>query len=121
VLVATVTAPTAGRAEALKSRNAEVVVLPDQGGKVDLKALMKELARRDINEVHVEAGFRLNGSLVKAGVVDELLVYLAPMLIGEAQGMLHLPALSDLAHAQRLEFREVAAIGGDVRLRARIV
>ncbi len=121
VLVATVTAPTAGRADALKSRDAEVVVLPDQAGKVDLKALMKELARRHINEVHVEAGFRLNGSLVKAGVVDELLVYLAPMLIGEAQGMLHLPALSDLAHAQRLEFREVAAIGGDVRLRARIV
>ncbi len=97
-----------------------MIELPADQGKVDLTALMKELARRAINEVHVEAGFRLNGSLVRAGVVDELLVYLAPMLIGEAQGMLHLPALSDLAQARPLEFVEVAMIGGDVRLRARL-
>jgi diaminohydroxyphosphoribosylaminopyrimidine deaminase/5-amino-6-(5-phosphoribosylamino)uracil reductase len=110
-----------GRIEALRAVGAEVVVLPDEHGKVDLAALMKELARRSINEVHVEAGFRLNGSLVKAGVVDELLVYLAPLLMGEAPGMLHLPALADLAHAQRLEFVEVAMVGSDVRLRARMV
>jgi diaminohydroxyphosphoribosylaminopyrimidine deaminase/5-amino-6-(5-phosphoribosylamino)uracil reductase len=105
----------------LRARGADVVVVPDERGKVDLAALMRELARRHINEVHVEAGFKLNGSLVRAGVVDELLVYLAPLLIGEAQGMLHLPALSDLAHAQRLEFREVSAVGEDVRLRARLL
>jgi diaminohydroxyphosphoribosylaminopyrimidine deaminase/5-amino-6-(5-phosphoribosylamino)uracil reductase len=120
VLVATAVADPA-RTVALRARGAEVVVLPGDRGKVDLTALMRELARRQINEVHVEAGFKLNGSLVKAGVVDELLVYLAPLLIGEAQGMLHLPALSDLAHAQRLEFREVSAIGEDVRIRARLV
>ena len=98
-----------------------MVELPNKSGKVDLAALMKELARRHVNEVHVEAGFRLNGSLVKAGVVDELLVYLAPMLIGEAQGMLHLPALSDLAQAQRLRFHEVTQVGEDVRVLARLV
>ncbi len=119
VLVATaVSAPA--RAAALRARGAEVVALPNESGKVDLVALMKELAHRHINEVHVEAGFRLNGSLVRAGVVDELLVYLAPLLIGEAQGMLHLPALSDLAHAQRLEFREVTPVGEDVRILARL-
>ena len=119
VLIATV-ARDAARQAALRAVGAEVIELPTDEGKVDLTALMKELARRAINEVHVEAGFRLNGSLVRAGVVDELLVYLAPMLIGEAQGMLHLPALSDLAQARPLEFVEVAMIGGDVRLRARL-
>jgi diaminohydroxyphosphoribosylaminopyrimidine deaminase/5-amino-6-(5-phosphoribosylamino)uracil reductase len=109
------------RADALRGRGIEVIELPDANGKVDLAALMRELARRQVNEVHVEAGYRLNGSLVKAGIVDELLVYLAPLLIGEAQGMVHLPALSDLAHARRLEFREAAPVGGDVRLRARFV
>jgi len=58
---------------------------------------------------------------VEAGVVDELLVYLAPMLIGEAQGMVHLPELSDLAQAQRLQFREVTSVGDDVRILARLV
>jgi len=120
VLVATATDDAARRA-ALEAAGAEVVLLPNAAGKVDLPALMRELARRQVNEGHVEAGFRLNGSLARAGVIDELLVYLAPMLIGEAQGMLHLPALADLAHAQRLEFREVAMIGEDVRIRARLV
>ena len=97
-----------------------MVRLPNERGKVDLPLLMKRLAERAINEVHVEAGFKLNGSLVSAGVVDELLVYLAPMLIGEAQGMVHLPALSDLAKAQRLVFREVTQVGEDVRILARL-
>ncbi len=77
--------------------------LPGDRSKVDLQALMKALAARSINEVHVEAGFKLNGSIVGAGLADELLVYFAPSLLGEAQGMLHLPALSDLAQAQTLE------------------
>lgn len=120
VLVAAA-ADEAGRASLLRERGAEVVFLPDERGKVDLAALMRELARRQVNEVHVEAGFKLNGSLVRAGVVDELLVYVAPLLLGEAQGMVHLPALSDLAHALQLQFREVAAVGGDVRIRARLI
>ncbi len=109
----------ATRIERLREKNAEVVVLSNAAGKVDLQALLRELARRGINELHVEGGFKLNGSLVRESCVDELLVYLAPMLIGEAPGMLHLPALSDLAHAQRLEFREVTQVGEDVRIVAR--
>jgi diaminohydroxyphosphoribosylaminopyrimidine deaminase / 5-amino-6-(5-phosphoribosylamino)uracil reductase len=107
------------REAAISGRGAEVLRLSNPDGKVDLVALVKELARRGLNEIHVEAGFKLNGSLVQAGVVDELLVYLAPVLIGEAQGMVHLPALSDLAQAQRLTFREVTQVGEDVRILAR--
>jgi diaminohydroxyphosphoribosylaminopyrimidine deaminase/5-amino-6-(5-phosphoribosylamino)uracil reductase len=107
------------RAARLRDKGAEVVTLPDARGKVDLTALMKELARRGVNEVHAEAGFKLNGSLVREGCVDELLVYMAPMLIGEATGMVNLPALSDLASAQRLRFREVTQVGDDVRILAR--
>jgi diaminohydroxyphosphoribosylaminopyrimidine deaminase/5-amino-6-(5-phosphoribosylamino)uracil reductase len=110
----------AERRHALEARGAEVLQLANEVGKVDLAALIKRLGQRGINEVHVEAGFKLNGSLVRAGVVDELLVYLAPMLIGEAQGMVHLPALSDLAKAQRLVFREVSQVGEDVRILARL-
>jgi diaminohydroxyphosphoribosylaminopyrimidine deaminase/5-amino-6-(5-phosphoribosylamino)uracil reductase len=107
------------RAARLRDAGAEVIALPNAEGKVDLPALLKELARRGSNEVHTEAGFKLNGSLVREGCVDELLVYLAPALIGDATGMVHLPALSDLAQAQRLQFREVTHVGPDVRLLAR--
>ncbi len=104
----------------LRELNADVVELPNDEGKVDLKALTHELARRGINELHVEAGYKLNGSLVNAGLVDELLVYLAPLLIGEATGMVHLPALSDLGQARRLSFHEVTQVGEDVRVLARL-
>lgn len=104
----------------LRARSVDVIELPNDDGKVDLPALLRELARRGVNELHGEAGFKLSGSLVAAGLVDELLVYLAPMLIGEAQGMLHLPALSDLAHARKLAFREVTQVGEDVRVLARL-
>jgi hypothetical protein len=74
------------------------VLLPGPGGKVDLPALLNELARRGINEVHAEAGFGLSGSLLRAGLVDELLLYLAPCLIGDAaRGMFDLPPLESLA------------------------
>jgi diaminohydroxyphosphoribosylaminopyrimidine deaminase / 5-amino-6-(5-phosphoribosylamino)uracil reductase len=110
----------AAREERLTAKGVDLLHLPNDAGKVDLAALMKRLAERGINEVHVEAGFKLNGSLVSAGVVDELLVYLAPMLIGQAQGMVYLPALSELAQAQRLTFREVTQVGEDVRILARL-
>jgi diaminohydroxyphosphoribosylaminopyrimidine deaminase/5-amino-6-(5-phosphoribosylamino)uracil reductase len=120
VLVACAFADSDKRAR-LAAVNAQVIELPDANGKVDLPALLRELARRGINELHVEAGFKLNGSLVRENLVDELLVYLAPMLIGQAQGMVHLPALEDLALARRLSFREVTQVGEDVRVVARLV
>ena len=87
----------------------------------DYTALMRELARREINEVHVEAGSKLNGSLIREGCVDELLVYLAPSLIGEAQGMFALGPLASLEQRQRLKFHEVVQVGEDLRILARIL
>lgn len=113
--------PNAERAAALNARGAEIVVLPNANGKVELAQMLEELARRGVNELHVEAGSRLNGSMLREGCVDELLVYLAPMLIGDAgQGMFHLPEVSALAKAQRLTITEIVPIGEDVRIRARI-
>jgi diaminohydroxyphosphoribosylaminopyrimidine deaminase/5-amino-6-(5-phosphoribosylamino)uracil reductase len=109
------------KAEQLASRNVEVIELAaDSRDKVDLAVLMKELARRGINELHVEAGAKLNGSLMAAGLVDEVLAYLAPCLIGPGQPMVELPALTSLAQVKRLTLREVVRIGDDVRLLARL-
>jgi diaminohydroxyphosphoribosylaminopyrimidine deaminase/5-amino-6-(5-phosphoribosylamino)uracil reductase len=107
---------------ALHERGVETLVCANAGGKVDLAALMRELARRGVNEVHVEAGHRLNGSLLGEGLVDELLVYLAPHLIGDAaRGMFHLPELADLAGRRALEVRDVRVVGDDIRVIARVV
>jgi diaminohydroxyphosphoribosylaminopyrimidine deaminase/5-amino-6-(5-phosphoribosylamino)uracil reductase len=111
----------AGKAEQLVARNVEVIELPgDANGKVDLAALMRELARRGTNELHVEAGSRLNASLLSAGVIDELLAYLAPCLIGPGQPMIDLPAATSLTQIRRLTLREVVRIGDDVRVLARV-
>ena len=104
---------------ALSAAGHEVILLPNEAGKVDLAALMAELGRREINELHVEAGSKLNGSLIRAGCVDELLMYFAPSLLGDAQGMFALPALSELGQRQRLRFHEVTPIGEDLRILAR--
>ncbi len=109
-----------GRIAALAERGIEVVVLPDGAGKVDLTALMLELGRRGFNEVHAEAGFKLNGSLLREGCVDELLLYMAPMLVGDAaRGLFNLPELAALDKAVRLDLRDVRRIGGDLRVIAR--
>jgi diaminohydroxyphosphoribosylaminopyrimidine deaminase/5-amino-6-(5-phosphoribosylamino)uracil reductase len=118
-LVATA-ADDAGRVAALSERGAEIVVLADAYSKVDLKALMQELARRGHNEVHVEAGSGLNGALLEAGLVDELLIYLAPLVLGEAaRGMFALEALETLQGARRFRMSDVRRVGEDVRLIAR--
>ncbi|OGA54279.1 MAG: riboflavin biosynthesis protein RibD [Betaproteobacteria bacterium RIFCSPLOWO2_12_FULL_62_13] len=110
------------RIRALREKGAEVVVLPNVAGKVELGALMQELARRGINEVHVEAGHKLNGSLLREGLVDELLVYLAPHLIGNAaRGMFDLPELQDLAGRRELKIHDLRMVDQDVRVIARIV
>jgi len=73
-----------------------------------------------LNEIHVEAGFKLNGSLVAAGLVDELLVYFAPSVIGAGgRGMFDLPAIQRLGDAPRLRLMEMRPVGDDVRIRAR--
>ena len=104
---------------ALEGRGAEVVNIANANGKVDLPAMLAELGRRGINELHVEAGVKLNGSLVREGCVDELLVYLAPSFLGDAaQGMASL-ALTSLDERVALDFRSVERIGDDLRIVAR--
>jgi len=106
---------------ALKAAGAEVIAIRNDHGKVELFKLMEELARRELNEIHVEAGTKLNGSLLQAGVVDELLVYLAPSVIGDSgRGMFHLPEITDLSRARALRIREVERVGADLRILARI-
>lgn len=110
----------APRAAALKARGARVVLLPNAAGKVDLMVLLAELAQRGINEVLAEAGFKLNGSLLREGCVDELLLYLAPCLIGDAaQGLFNLPALESLGERRELELIDLRRVGDDIRIRAR--
>ena len=120
ILIATASADAA-RMHALRARGHEVLVLPNTAGKVDLPQLMTELGTRSLNEVHVEAGFKLNGSLMREGCVDELLLYLAPMLVGDAaQGLFNLPELASLQSATRLDVRDLRTIGPDLRLIARL-
>ena len=109
------------RADSLRATGAEVLVLPNAAGKVELKDLLEELARRGVNEVHAEAGYKLNGSLLRAGLVDELLLYLAPCLIGhDASGLFNLPALTTLDDRCRLQIRDLRQVGADIRLIARL-
>jgi diaminohydroxyphosphoribosylaminopyrimidine deaminase / 5-amino-6-(5-phosphoribosylamino)uracil reductase len=115
--------------KALEALGAKLVHMPEaSSGKVDLAAMMCDLAvNQEINTLHVEAGFKLNGSLLKAGLVDEMLLYLAPKLIGAGMGLANLPglsALSELPTAQDLEYRSVELIGEpgqqDLRILARV-
>jgi diaminohydroxyphosphoribosylaminopyrimidine deaminase/5-amino-6-(5-phosphoribosylamino)uracil reductase len=100
--------------------NAEVVVLPNPQGKVELKKLLKELALRGVNELHVEGGFKLNGSLVREGCVDEFLIYLNPSFLGDsAQGMVNLAEVTALDERLKVQIRSVERVGEDLRILAR--
>lgn len=108
--------PTA--AAALRSRQVEVIELPSADGAVDLAAALKDLAARGVNELHVEAGPTLNGALLRAGWIDEFLVYVAPKLLGEGRGMID-GTLSDLSHVWGLRFEAAQPVGDDLRILAR--
>jgi diaminohydroxyphosphoribosylaminopyrimidine deaminase / 5-amino-6-(5-phosphoribosylamino)uracil reductase len=110
----------APRAKALREMGAEVVALPDAQGKVDLPAALRLLGSRGINELHVEAGYKLNGSLLREGCVDELLLYVAPSLLGNATGMFDLAPPGTLDERLRLSFHSVERVGPDVRVLARL-
>ena len=108
------------RRQALEAQGAHVVCLPNASGKVDLAAMLQDLGQKHINEVHVEAGHKLNGSLLREGLVDELLTYLAPKLIGQGRGMTNLGPFTSLSDAKTLSFHEVTQIGPDLRILARL-
>jgi diaminohydroxyphosphoribosylaminopyrimidine deaminase / 5-amino-6-(5-phosphoribosylamino)uracil reductase len=107
-------------ARAGRLSNAEVLVMPNASGKVDLPRMLEALADRGVNELHVEAGFRLNGSLVREGCVDEFLLYLNASLLGDgAEGMFDLPQPNALEERPRLRLLSVERLGDDLRLLAR--
>ena len=113
----TTDAQSAKRAQ-LQAQGVEVISMPNSMGKVDLPALMRYLATEcEMNEIHVEAGHKLNGSLLREGCVDELLVYLAPTLLGSGLGIANLPELTSLA--QRTDWKRIdcKAFDPDIRLR----
>ena len=114
--------PDVAKMADLAERSAEVVMLPNAAGKVDLHALLMELGSRGYNEILVEAGSKLNASLIATGLVDELLIYQAPLLIGDkARGLADLPQLGTLADARRLSILDRRAIGADFFIRARFL
>ena len=116
----------ASRQSALEAAGATVIYMPGNHpdgsptGKVHLRAMLRDLAKREINAVHVEAGHKLNGALVREGLVDEFLVYLAPKLIGEGAGMADFGPLTSLGDALSLEIKSTAMVGPDLRLLARV-
>lgn len=111
--------PDAVREARLRDAGAEITFLPGAGGKVDLAAMLGELARRGVNELHVEAGHKLNGSFVREGLVDEWLVYLAPRLLGAGRDLAAFGPLERLEDGVALRFIEVEAVGADLRILAR--
>lgn len=111
------------RKAALESRGATIVYcpgfMPGTDNSVDLKVMLKDLAQREINEVHVEAGPRLNGALLRAGLADEIVFYMAPKLIGDGLGVANLGTLTSLDEAISLHFFNIDQIGPDLRIVAR--
>ena len=103
----------------LRDAGAELLLLADEQGRVDLPALLSKLATDGVNELHVEAGATLNAALLQTGLVDELLVYLAPKLLGPGRDIAALPALQQLSQAIALRFEDVYRVGDDICLRAR--
>lgn len=108
------------QSELTASGSVHVIRMPNHAGKVDLGAMLQDLGRRGINEVHVEAGHQLTGSLVREQLVDELLVYLAPRLLGKGFGMADFGPLTGLSDGVSLDFKSVDRIGADLRILARI-
>ena len=112
------------RESELKSRGVNIMQVPVEPvkGKVDLDKMMKMLGLRGLNNIMVETGAKLNGSLLAAGVVDEIVAYVAPSILGDpARGLFALPAFTDLAERTQLNITDVRRIGGDLRITAAVL
>ncbi len=112
--------PNPEKKAALEARGATVIHQPGVNGKVDLAAMLRDLAQREVNEVHVEAGHKLNGSLLREGLVDEFVVYLAPKWIGQGAGMASFGPITELSQAVELDFLSTDRLGPDLRIVARV-
>jgi diaminohydroxyphosphoribosylaminopyrimidine deaminase/5-amino-6-(5-phosphoribosylamino)uracil reductase len=123
ILIYTASQNTA-RHEALQERGATVIhcpgATPGTEGKVDLAALLRDLGQREVNELHVEAGFKLNGSFLREALVDECLFYLAPSLLGQGSGVANFGPLERLSDGVALAFQSVDRLGDDLRIVARV-
>jgi diaminohydroxyphosphoribosylaminopyrimidine deaminase/5-amino-6-(5-phosphoribosylamino)uracil reductase len=105
----------------LRNVGTHPIMVANESGGVDLVKMMSKLADYEVNELLVEAGSKLSGSLIREGLVDELIIYLAPCLIGDAaQGMLRLPELQNLSGRHDLRIRDLRMIGTDIRIIARV-
>ena len=109
------------RQAALEQLGATVIPLPGPGGKVDLAAMLRDLATREVNELHLEAGHKLNGSFIREGLVDEFLLYLAPQMLGAGgSGLANWGPLQSLDQRLPLQFTAVEPVGDDLRILARV-
>lgn len=107
--------------ERLETAGAEVVRLAGGPDAIDLPALMRLLAEREMNEVLLETGATLSGAALRAGIIDEMTIYLAPLLMGDAaRGMFHLPGLDTMTQGIELDIQDVRAVGRDWRVTARV-
>jgi diaminohydroxyphosphoribosylaminopyrimidine deaminase/5-amino-6-(5-phosphoribosylamino)uracil reductase len=106
-------------ADMLRERGVEVIECAAADGRVDLPSVLSDLAQRGVNELHVEAGERLNAVLIAADLVDECLLYIAPRLLGPGRAIAALPALARLSDAPALRFVDITACGDDLRVIAR--
>jgi diaminohydroxyphosphoribosylaminopyrimidine deaminase / 5-amino-6-(5-phosphoribosylamino)uracil reductase len=109
-------AKTNARADHLAQRGAQISALDNNSGKIDLTAMINDLGRRGVNELHIEAGHKLNGSFLRENLVDELLVYVAPKLIGQGQRIANLGPFESLLQAKLFAFQEIKPMGPDLRL-----
>lgn len=112
-------ADTQSRADNLRQAGAELLQLPDAEGRVCLQSLMQALAEREINEVLVEAGAGLNGALLELNLIDEFLMYYAPMLLGDAAKGMYTMRLIEMCQRKPLEILDVRQVGQDIRVRAK--
>jgi diaminohydroxyphosphoribosylaminopyrimidine deaminase / 5-amino-6-(5-phosphoribosylamino)uracil reductase len=111
----------AERISALENTGATVSVLPDRNGQIDLPAMLRDLAQRGCNEVLLEAGSTLNGAMLRAGLVDELVLYIAPQLLGDrARGMAQLGELTGLDQRINLKWQDMRQVGNDMRITAKV-
>ena len=118
VLIAYASDPS-HRAKTLQAAGVELLPLANQNGRVHLKALLESLAQRGVNEVLLEAGQGLNGAFLQENLIDELLLYYAPKLMGtDAQGMFAVPAFTQMQQAVQLNILDIRQVGLDIRLRA---
>lgn len=115
-LIMTASQDEAARVQ-LQEAGAQIVQLPQQGNHIDLRAVLEELTELEVNEVLLETGATLSGAMLEAGLIDELIIYMAPLLMGDAaRPLFKLPQLAKMQDRIELELREVRAVGKDLRV-----